>query len=32
MTYTTIRYEMPSEHVARIVLAREAQRNAQSNK
>ena len=30
MTYTTIRYEMPSEHVARIVLAREAQRNAQS--
>ena len=30
MTYTTIRYEMPSEHVARIVLTREAQRNAQS--
>ena len=32
MTYETIRYETPAEGVARIVLAREAQRNAQSKR
>ncbi len=32
MTFETIRYETPSDGVARIVLAREAQRNAQSKR
>lgn len=30
MNYSTIRYDMPADHVARITLARDAQRNAQS--
>ncbi len=30
MSYEIIRYEMPTDTVAKIVLAREAQRNAQS--
>lgn len=32
MAYETIRYETPADGVARIVLAREAQRNAQSKR